>query len=101
MDEDGNRAAVTLDQAGYTIGHATKIEKLSAIQADIFRWHAKQCGIEDYVFTRLVSEGGDREFKRNSRVLRSGGSGWKDLYRYHQSVAETDGGNSNEHSMVQ
>ena len=26
MDEDGNRAAVTLDQAGYTIGHATKIE---------------------------------------------------------------------------
>ena len=31
-DEDGNRAAVTLDQAGYTIGHATKIEKPSAIR---------------------------------------------------------------------
>lgn len=69
MDEEGNRAAVTLDQAGYTIGHATKIEKPSAIQAEIFRWHAEQCGIEDYVFTRLVSEGGDREFNGNGVML--------------------------------
>ncbi len=69
MDEEGNRAAVTLDQAGYTIGHATKIEKPSAVQAEIFRWHAKQCGIDDYVFTRLVSEGGDREFNGNGVML--------------------------------
>lgn len=62
MDEDGHRAAVTLDQASYNIGHATKLMKESAIQADIFRWHAEQVGIDGRVFTRLVSEGGDREF---------------------------------------
>lgn len=69
MDAEGNRAAVTLDQAGYTIGHATKMEKSSAVQADIFRWHAKLCGINDFVFTRLVSEGGDREFNGNGVML--------------------------------
>lgn len=62
MDTDGNRAAVTLDQASYNIGGATKLTKASAVQADIFRWHSKLIGINDYVFTRLVSEGGDREF---------------------------------------
>lgn len=69
MDSEGNRASVTLDQAGYTIGGATKIEKSSAIQADIFRWHSKLCNINDFVFTRLVSEGGDREFNGNGVML--------------------------------
>ncbi|MGN1023381.1 MAG: agmatine/peptidylarginine deiminase [Lachnospiraceae bacterium] len=69
MDECGNRAAVTLDQAGYSIGHATRLLRSSAIQAEIFRWHAAQCGIDDFVFTRLVSEGGDREFTGNGVML--------------------------------
>lgn len=63
MDKEGNRAVIDFDNAYYCTAGATRyMREATAIQG-FGRWHAALEGIEDIIFTRLISEGGDREFK--------------------------------------
>lgn len=67
MDDAGNRAVIDFDNAYYcTAGSNRYTREATAIQS-FGRWHASLAGIDDIVFTRLISEGGDREF--NGRGL--------------------------------
>ena len=59
--EDGSRAVVDFDNAYYTTAGATRYTREATAIQGFGRWHAALEGIDDIVFTRLISEGGDRE----------------------------------------
>lgn len=62
MNDEGHRRVVDFDNAYYcTAGANSYSREARAIKA-FGRWHARLEGIDDILFTRLVSEGGDREF---------------------------------------
>ena len=62
MDDEGNRAVVDFNNAYYcTAGADCYTRDATAIRA-FGRWQAHLNGIDNVIFTRLVSEGGDREF---------------------------------------
>lgn len=62
MDDEGNRAHVDFDNAHYTFCHTDKYERISVYMQAFGGWHARHCGIDEAIFTRLCSEGGNREF---------------------------------------
>ena len=67
MDEQGNRAVIDFDNAYYCTAGADRYTREATAIQGFGRWHAGLAGIDDVVFTRLISEGGDREF--NGRGL--------------------------------
>ncbi|UHA75565.1 agmatine deiminase family protein [Paenibacillus sp. 481] len=60
VDDAGCRKLVDFDFDLY--GVLTKYEPVSRLMEAFDREHAQLLGIEETVFTRLISEGGDREF---------------------------------------
>ena len=62
MDDEGNRAVVDFNNAYYCTAGADCYTRDATAIRGFGRWQAKLNGIDDIVFTRLVSEGGDREF---------------------------------------
>lgn len=69
MDNDGNRAVIDFDNAYYcTAGSNRYTREATAIQS-FGRWHASLEGIDDIIFTRLISEGGDREFNGKGLMM--------------------------------
>ena len=62
MDNVGNRGVVDFDDAYYGIAGSTVYERGATAIKGIARWHAALENVDDILFTRLVSEGGDREF---------------------------------------
>jgi len=69
MDDEGKRAVVDFDNAYYcTAGSNRYAREATAIQS-FGRWHANLEGINDIIFTRLISEGGDREFNGNGLMM--------------------------------
>lgn len=62
MDDEGNRAHVDYDNSHYTFCHTDKYERISVYMQAFGGWHARHCGIDEFIFTRLCSEGGDREY---------------------------------------
>lgn len=67
MDEQGNRAVIDFDNAYYCTAGANRYTREATAIQGFGRWHAGLAGIDDIIFTRLISEGGDREF--NGRGL--------------------------------
>lgn len=69
MDDEGNRAVIDFDNAYYcTAGSNRYTREATAIQS-FGRWHASLAGIDDVIFTRLISEGGDREFNGKGLMM--------------------------------
>lgn len=62
MDDEGNRAVVDFDDAYYTVGGSTRYERGATIASKLSLWQAARANINDVVFSRMISEGGDREF---------------------------------------
>jgi len=69
MDDEGNRGVVDFDDAYYGIAGSTVYERGAAAVKGIARWHASLENIDDILFTRLVSEGGDREFNGSGVMM--------------------------------
>lgn len=61
-NEKGERAVVAFDQALWGLCGATKYEREAAVNESFCRWQAKLAGIDNVIYTRLVSEGGDRDY---------------------------------------
>lgn len=62
MDDNGNRAVVDFDDAYYTVGGSTRYERGATIASRLSLWQAAHANIKDVLFSRMISEGGDREF---------------------------------------
>ena len=69
MDKEGNRAVVDFDNAYYCTAGATRYKRDATAIQGFGRWHAALEGIEDLIFTRLISEGGDREFNGKGLMI--------------------------------
>lgn len=62
MDDAGNRAVIDFDNAYYTTAGCNHYTREATAIRSFGPWHAGLLGIDDTIFTRLISEGGDREF---------------------------------------
>lgn len=69
MDDEGNRAVVGFDQCFYAMSGKTQASRDGAIMAKFAPWHAKEAGIKDVIWTRLCSEGGDRDYNGKGVML--------------------------------
>lgn len=62
MADDGDRAVISFNKCMWGVGGATVYNREGAVTENMSRWHAKVCGIDNIIWTRLTSEGGDREY---------------------------------------
>ena len=62
LNSKGQRLYVNFDSSTYGYNQPSALDRDSKILEDFARFHAAHLGIADNRFTRLVSEGGDREF---------------------------------------
>lgn len=67
VSDNGERALVDFDFNSY--GMAYSDPSTSKLMEGYDRLHAKYCGIENIIFTRLIGEGGDREFNGNGVMM--------------------------------
>lgn len=65
--ENGERALVDFDFNTY--GEFPNFHPMSRLLEKYDRFHAEFCGIENTIFTRLIGEGGDREFNGNGVLM--------------------------------
>lgn len=69
MDEDGNRAHVDFDNAYYGTAGGDRYSREGTVMQSFGRWHSALEGIDEFIFSRLISEGGDREFNGNGVMM--------------------------------
>jgi agmatine deiminase len=71
VDNAGNKRLISFESSTY--GMFGKEDAISRNLAAYAGFHASQLGITDTIYTRLTSEGGDREFNGNGIMLNSRG----------------------------
>jgi len=69
MDGQGNRAVVDFDNAYYCTAGCDRYAREATVIQSFGRWHAAIEGIDEIIFTRLISEGGAREFNGNGLMI--------------------------------
>lgn len=69
MDDEGNRALIDFDNAYYGTAGGTRYSREGTVMQSFGRWHGALEGIDEIIFTRLISEGGDREFNGNGVMM--------------------------------
>lgn len=69
MDAQGNRAVIDFDNAYYCTAGADRYTREATAIQGFGRWHAGLAGIDEIIFTRLISEGGDREFNGHGLMM--------------------------------
>ncbi len=69
MNNDGKRAVIDFDNAYYTTAGANCYTREAKAIRAFGRWHASLESIDNIIFTRLISEGGDREFNGNGVMI--------------------------------
>ena len=67
LDSQGNKALVDFDFDMY--GYCTKNDPLSRTLEKFDKFHANLIGDTDKIFTRLIGEGGDREFNGDGILM--------------------------------